>query len=190
MPAEALSCPVCCSPLSLPETRAANPQCPTCGVDLGLMGQLQDPAPPAAPRNTPNQSRDTAASRGFLQRFGRLTLYSAGALSVAFALLGLALSVAFQAEIGVGLLVGAQFGALLGTVFALTWTALDQYEPVLLWGPVISGLGAALVGLVNHAVITRTGMMPELTLFESVEVTAVAGTVTGLIAGAIKQRNA
>lgn len=190
MVAEALSCPICCTPLAQPQPRAASPQCPTCGVDLSLMQQLQHPAPAAATRDTPAQPRGAKPSRGFVQRFGRLTLYSAGILSLAFALLGLVLSMAFQADIGVGLFVGAQFGALLGTVFALTWTALDQYEPVLLWGPVISGVGAALVGLVNHAVITRTGLMPELTLFESVEVTAVAGTVTGLIAGAIKQRNA
>lgn len=109
---------------------------------------------------------------------------------MAFALLGLVLSLLLRSDPARGALVGAQFGALLGTVFALTWTALDQYEPVLLWGPIIAGAGSAVVGLINHAVVTRSGLMPDLSLFESVEVTTVAGVVAGVIAGALKQRNA
>lgn len=184
-----LSCPVCCTALPALQLQGASAACPACGVDLRLMQHLQASAP-ATPARPAATAKVPARPSDFLGRLGRTALVCGGALGAAFALLGLGLSLAFDADLARGMLVGAQFGLLLGTVFALTWTALDQYEPVLLWGPVISGAGSAVVGLINHAVITRSGLMPDLSLFESVEVTSVAGIVAGIIAGAIKQRNA
>ncbi len=85
-----------------------------------------------------------------------------------------------------GLMAGAYFGAILGAVFGFVWGALDSLERPLLWGPGIGVFTAAPIGVINYAFMRSTTFMPEQTMFESLMMCILAGTIGGFAVAVFK----
>ncbi len=177
MPDIAPVCPVCGSPLS---GGPAKP-CPGCGfvsnpLDDGRMGNLFAPAPA---HSQPKASPIAKTPRDVLFESLRWGLGAAVVGALVLSLAGLAICLGFGFDLARGLQAGAHFGAILGAVFGLVWGALDSLDRPLLWGPGIGAVASAPIGLLNHAFLKSTTFMPEVTLFESIVVCVMAGTIGG-----------
>jgi hypothetical protein len=186
-------CPICGAALPGGIRRTNELICPACGVDIGPLIDMNTTAAPSpsVPGLAAAPSYRAAAKppeRNAWLELLRTAAIGAGVGAVTCAIVAAPIGHMFNTQMHRAALAGAQFGGLLGLLFGLLWTAIERFERPIVAAPLIAIPGALVAGSLNHFMITAGGLMPDLTIYESLEVSFVTGLAGGLIAGALKNR--